>query len=146
MLSFFNGIFDSTKASSIAVGDFFACLCAALVLGGAISLFYKYKTHYTKSFLVTLTLLPSIVAVIIMMVNGNIGAGVAVAVGVCALVGVGVSVGVSMLVGTAVSVAVSVALPAATLAGALAACTTAMLPRTAAASMASGRMRARPDR
>jgi len=79
LLSFFNGVFDSTTASGIAVGDFLVCLCAALVLGAVISLFYKYKTHYTKSFLVTLTLLPSIVAVIIMMVNGNIGAGVAVA-------------------------------------------------------------------
>lgn len=81
MLNLFNGVFDTgtATASSLAIDDFLACLCAALVLGVVISLFYKYKTYYTKSFLVTLTLLPAIVAVIIMMVNGNIGAGVAVA-------------------------------------------------------------------
>lgn len=38
-----------------------------------------YKTRYTKSFVVTLSLLPAVVCVVIMMVNGNIGAGVAVA-------------------------------------------------------------------
>lgn len=81
MLNLFNGVFDTstTTASGLAINDFLACLCAALVLGVVISLFYKYKTDYTKSFLVTLTLLPAIVTVIIMMVNGNIGAGVAVA-------------------------------------------------------------------
>ena len=38
-----------------------------------------FKTKYTKSFVVTIALLPAIVCVVIMMVNGNIGAGVAVA-------------------------------------------------------------------
>ena len=38
-----------------------------------------FKNQYTKSFLVTLALLPAVVCVVIMMVNGNIGAGVAVA-------------------------------------------------------------------
>lgn len=40
---------------------------------------YMFKTKYTKSFVVTIALLPAIVCVVIMMVNGNIGAGVAVA-------------------------------------------------------------------
>jgi len=38
-----------------------------------------YRTRYTKSFVVTLALLPAVVCVVIMMVNGNVGAGVAVA-------------------------------------------------------------------
>ena len=38
-----------------------------------------HKSHYTKSFVVTLALLPAVVCVVIMMVNGNVGAGVAVA-------------------------------------------------------------------
>ena len=81
MLSLFQGVFDTstTATSGLAVGDFLICLAAALVLGFVIALFYKYGTRYSKSFLVTLTLLPAIVSVIIMMVNGNIGAGVAVA-------------------------------------------------------------------
>jgi hypothetical protein len=38
-----------------------------------------YKNRYSKSLAVTLALLPAIVQIIIMLVNGNIGAGVAVA-------------------------------------------------------------------
>lgn len=38
-----------------------------------------YRSRYTKSFIMTLALLPAVVCVVIMMVNGNIGAGVAVA-------------------------------------------------------------------
>ena len=45
----------------------------------AFSLFYMHKSRYTKSFVVTLALLPAVVCVVIMMVNGNVGAGVAVA-------------------------------------------------------------------
>lgn len=40
---------------------------------------YMYRTRYTKSFVVTLALLPAVVCVVIMMVNGNVGTGVAVA-------------------------------------------------------------------
>ena len=38
-----------------------------------------YKSSYTQSFVVTLAMLPAIIQVVIMLVNGNIGAGVAVA-------------------------------------------------------------------
>lgn len=40
---------------------------------------YMYRTRYTKSFVVTLALLPAVVCVVIMLVNGNVGTGVAVA-------------------------------------------------------------------
>ena len=43
------------------------------------ALAYMYRTRYTKSFVVTLALLPAVVCVVIMMVNGNVGTGVAVA-------------------------------------------------------------------
>ncbi len=39
---------------------------------------YAFRNRYTKSFLLTLVILPAIVSVVIMMVNGNVGAGVAV--------------------------------------------------------------------
>ena len=38
-----------------------------------------YNTRFTKSFVVTLALLPAIICVIIIMVNGSIGTGIAVA-------------------------------------------------------------------
>lgn len=40
---------------------------------------YAFRSKYTQSFLVTLALIPAVVCVVIMMVNGNVGAGVAVA-------------------------------------------------------------------
>ena len=40
---------------------------------------YMYRTRYTKSFVVTLALLPAVVCIVIMLVNGNVGTGVAVA-------------------------------------------------------------------
>ena len=40
---------------------------------------YMYRTRYTKSFVITLALLPAVVCVVIMLVNGNVGTGVAVA-------------------------------------------------------------------
>ncbi len=75
----FGGIFDTGTTVDIKIGSFLACLGAALLLGLIMALCYTYKTRYTKSFLITLALLPAVVCVIIMMVNGNIGAGVAVA-------------------------------------------------------------------
>ncbi len=79
MENLFRGIFDTDTASVISVGDFLSCVGAALVLGILIALCYMFRTRYTKSFIVTLATLPAVVCVVIMMVNGNIGAGVAVA-------------------------------------------------------------------
>lgn len=75
----FKGIFDSDLTAVISVKDFMICLVAALVLGLGMSLAYMNKTRYSKSFVVTLAILPAVVSMVIMMVNGNVGAGVAVA-------------------------------------------------------------------
>ena len=77
-IDLFGGIFDSEYASVIGVGDFLLCLGVALVLGIVLAAAYTFKSTYTKSFVTTLALLPAIVCVVIMMVNGNIGTGVAV--------------------------------------------------------------------
>ncbi len=79
METIFSGVFDTTQASVISVTDFLLCLSVSLVTGLIIALAYMLQTHYTKSFVTTLALLPAVVCVVIMMVNGNIGAGVAVA-------------------------------------------------------------------
>ena len=55
------------------------CTITSLVLGMGVALCYMYKNVYSKSFVVTLALLPVIVQAIIILVNGNLGAGVAVA-------------------------------------------------------------------
>ncbi|MCR4901886.1 MAG: DUF4956 domain-containing protein [Butyrivibrio sp.] len=55
-----------------------ATLCS-LAIGIFIAFMYTLGNKYSKSYVVTLALLPAIVEVVIMMVNGNIGAGIAVA-------------------------------------------------------------------
>ena len=76
-MNIFKSIIDSDKG--ITVQNFIICLVAAAVLGFVISLVHMYRTKYSQSFAITLALLPSLVAVIILMVNGNIGTGIAVA-------------------------------------------------------------------
>lgn len=75
----FRGLFDSEWMAVINISDFLLCICFSLLLGVIISMCYMYKTNYTQSFVVTLAMLPAVVCVVIMMVNGNVGAGVAVA-------------------------------------------------------------------
>ena len=75
----FQGLFDTDMTSVIAVSDFLFCVGSALVIGLILAAFYMYQSRYTKSFVATLALLPAVVCVVIMMVNGNIGTGVAVA-------------------------------------------------------------------
>ncbi|MDY4693826.1 MAG: DUF4956 domain-containing protein [Blautia sp.] len=75
----FRGIFDTDMTSVIALSDFLICVGSALLIGIILAGSYMWKTRYTKSFVITLAMLPAIVCVVIMMVNGNVGAGVAVA-------------------------------------------------------------------
>ena len=77
--SLFKGLFDSDLATVISVTDFLLCLGCSLVLGLVMAFAYMYRARYTKSFVVTLALLPAVVCVVIMLVNGNVGTGVAVA-------------------------------------------------------------------
>ncbi len=77
--NFFKGIFDTQNASVIEPADFLLCVGCALLCGIIITVCYIFKTKYTHSFAATLAVLPSVVSVVIMAVNGNIGAGVAVA-------------------------------------------------------------------
>ena len=79
MDAIFKGIFDNELIQTISVQDFLLCLGVSLVLGLIMAAAYMWRNEHTKSFLVTLARLPAVVCVVIMMVNGNIGAGVAVA-------------------------------------------------------------------
>ena len=77
-------MFDSTfvnlfASSAITLGDLLICIGAALVLGLLIALTYQFRTPCSRSLVVTLASLPAIVAVVIMMVGGNLGTGIAVA-------------------------------------------------------------------
>lgn len=76
---FFKGLFDTDMASIISISDFLLCIGCSLLIGLILSFCYMFRSRYTRSFIVTLALLPAVVCVVIMMVNGNVGAGVAVA-------------------------------------------------------------------
>lgn len=69
----------TATTSAIELVPFMMSIAAALVLGLCLALSYSFRSRSTQSFMVTLAVLPAIVAVVIMMVNGNLGAGVAVA-------------------------------------------------------------------
>lgn len=75
----FQGLFDTDMTSVITVMDFLLCIGCSLLVGLLLAFGYMYRSRYTKSFVLTLALLPAVVCVVIMMVNGNVGTGVAVA-------------------------------------------------------------------
>lgn len=70
---------STTTGTAVEITPFLICVASALGLGLLLSFVYCYRNRHTKSFAVTLALLPAIVCVVIAMVNGNVGAGVAVA-------------------------------------------------------------------
>ena len=68
---------ESILASGITLPAFLICTAVSLVLGIATALISMYRTKCSQSFAVTLAVLPAIVQIVIMLVNGNVGAGVA---------------------------------------------------------------------
>ena len=61
------------------MSTFLICTAVSIVLGILTALVYMFRNRCSQSFAITLAVLPAIVKVVIMLVNGNIGAGVAVA-------------------------------------------------------------------
>ena len=75
-----NNLFTSIITNGTFTGsEFAAATIASLVCGVIIAVTYMIKNKCSKSFLITLVLLPAIVELVIILVNGNIGTGVAVA-------------------------------------------------------------------
>lgn len=77
--SIFRGVFDTELTAVIAPADFLLCVAASLLIGLLLCAMTLWRMNSSGSFAVTLSLLPAVVCVVIMMVNGNIGTGVAVA-------------------------------------------------------------------
>ena len=71
----FNEVFTSTAVKPLIMLE---AIGVALVLGLVVAKVYQYKTVYSKSFVMSLALLPALIAVVIFLVNGSLGAGVAV--------------------------------------------------------------------
>ena len=71
------GTSDSLVAGVTSI-EFLYCCIASIVLGAVAAAVYMFKHNYSKNFVVTLAVLPLIVQVVITLVNGNLGAGIAV--------------------------------------------------------------------
>ena len=71
-------IFSTTDAN-ISIENFLICIGVAIILGILISITHKISTKTTPNFLLTLALLPVIVQVVILLINGNLGTSLAVA-------------------------------------------------------------------
>lgn len=69
---------SESLVASVSTVDFLLCCVASIVLGAGVAAIYMFRHTYSKNFVVTLALLPLIVQMVITLVNGNLGAGIAV--------------------------------------------------------------------
>lgn len=65
--------------STLTLSSVLLCTATSLILGIGVAYVYMAEKRYSKGFVVTAALLPAMVQIVIMLVNGNLGAGVAVA-------------------------------------------------------------------
>lgn len=74
-----SSILETGSTGAVTMESFIICSLASIVLGILGAIAYMYRNSYSKGFVVTLAVLPLMVQVVIALVNGNLGAGVAVA-------------------------------------------------------------------
>ena len=72
-------MFNSVIAGGMTIQAFLISLGTAMLLGLLAALVFSYKDRHSAAYTQSLAMLPGIVSLVIMMVNGNIGAGLAVA-------------------------------------------------------------------
>ena len=68
----------SESAATIQISSLLLCITASFGLGLLVAVVHMYRNVYTKNFVITLAILPVLVQSVIMLVNGNLGTGVAV--------------------------------------------------------------------
>lgn len=68
----------SEGSDSIQLPQFLACVVVSLLLGLLVAKVHMYRNVYTRNFVITLAVLPVLVQSVIMLVNGNLGTGIAV--------------------------------------------------------------------
>ena len=73
-----NSILTETVSSGITLPQLVICTLTSLGLGLALALLHTYRNTSSRNFVMTLAILPAVVQAVIMLVNGNLGTGVAV--------------------------------------------------------------------
>ena len=70
---------NSVISTAMTLPAFLACVFSSMILGVLTALLFTYRTHHTDSFTLSVAVIPPVVTLVIMLVNGNIGAGLGVA-------------------------------------------------------------------
>ncbi len=73
-----NTLFQPIFTNAFDLTDYLICTAASLILGIILAAAASFKTTASRSFVLSLILLPPIVQTVIMLVNGSIGTGIAV--------------------------------------------------------------------
>ena len=68
----------SGDTSTLEWRSLLICIAASLLLGILVAAIHMIRNVYTKNFVITLAVLPILVQSVIMLVNGNLGTGVAI--------------------------------------------------------------------
>lgn len=68
----------SGDTSTLEWRSLLICIAASLLLGILVAAIHMIRNIYTKNFVITLAVLPILVQSVIMLVNGNLGTGVAI--------------------------------------------------------------------
>lgn len=79
LFNIFDSIFGNENQQTISIQIFLLCILITLIEGLIYYFAYTFKNKVSTSFKISLFFLPTVVNVVIMMVSGNIGIGVAIA-------------------------------------------------------------------
>ncbi|MDH6363176.1 hypothetical protein M2139_000151 [Enterococcus sp. PF1-24] len=72
-------LFDASGNSvAVTLRSLILCTATTIILGILVALVHMYRNIYSKNFVVTLAVMPVLVQLVIMLVNGNLGTGMAV--------------------------------------------------------------------
>ncbi len=74
----FTSLLNTASTGQLSIVTALICSGISLLLGILLAIIYMRHGVYTKNFVITLSLLPAIVQIVIMLVNGNLGTSVAV--------------------------------------------------------------------
>ncbi|MFU0827216.1 MAG: DUF4956 domain-containing protein [Lachnoclostridium sp.] len=69
---------NSILTGTLTIQTFLICMFSSLVLGAVMAWIHSLFNSSSKGFVMTIALLPAVVCMVIMLVNGNLGTGVAV--------------------------------------------------------------------
>ena len=73
----FQSVYPS-DLTAFTVQQLMLCIMTSIILGMVVAYVHTIRNTYTRSFIVTVAILPLLVQAVIMLVNGNLGTGMAV--------------------------------------------------------------------